>query len=314
MKSAYDGKEPYIFISYSHRDTDIVYQVIDYLTDRGFRVWYDGGIEAGSEWPEYVASHLRGSNCVLSFVSKNFVASKNCRRELNFAQDLEKPMLNVFIEDTELSDGMKMQLGLNQAVFRWKFPTDEDFFEAIACAKIVEACRSYTKDPEDAITVSIPQTMIDDLKKDETPIAKEEPAPQQTTYDKRAYAKVTALSWICGLIAFSYAALEPWVMHLATGNYINVVLLILFTALPAPLLCVLARVIYSAGSKSLGSNSRKEISDAIAAGWLISFVVVLVACPFFVHTTSSVILKILISLGLNALPFIISAMILPTDS
>ena len=312
MRAAYDGKEPYIFISYSHKDSDIVFRVIDYLTDRGLRVWYDGGIEAGSEWPEYVASHLRGSDCVLSFVSKNFVASKNCRRELNFAQDLEKQRLNVFLEDTELSDGMKMQLGLNQAVFLWKFPREEDFFEAIACAKIVENCFIPTKNDPEENQIHIPQTMINDLKKDSTPISKEEPVQGEVKYDKREASLSTALSWICGLIAFSYAAVGPWLMHIATNNYINVVLLILFAAIPAPILCTLARIIYSSGTKSMGDNSRKEISDSIAAGWLLSFVVALIACPFFIHTTSSVILKILISLGLNALPFVISAMILPT--
>ena len=55
----YNGNEPYIFISYAHKNSDVVLPIIEALADNGFRVWYDAGIEAGTEWPEYVAEKLR---------------------------------------------------------------------------------------------------------------------------------------------------------------------------------------------------------------------------------------------------------------
>ena len=79
MPIAYEGSEPYIFVSYSHRDSDAVMTAIEALQKEGFRVWFDGGIEAGSEWPEYIASHLKNSACVLTFISNQFVDSHNCR-------------------------------------------------------------------------------------------------------------------------------------------------------------------------------------------------------------------------------------------
>ena len=125
MSVVYEGTQPYIFISYSHKDNEQVHRIIRDLQARGFRIWYDNGIEAGSEWPEYIAAHLRGANCVISFISSNFVSSQNCRRELIFSQDLDKPMLCVYLEETELSDGIRMQLGLNQALFRDKYDSLE---------------------------------------------------------------------------------------------------------------------------------------------------------------------------------------------
>ena len=65
----YEGKENYIFISYAHKDSDKVLPVIKALNDASFRVWYDAGIEAGSEWPENVAEHLCGSAVTLIFLS-----------------------------------------------------------------------------------------------------------------------------------------------------------------------------------------------------------------------------------------------------
>jgi hypothetical protein len=38
---AYTGSEPYLFVSYSHRDTAKVYPILDALHDRKYRIWYD---------------------------------------------------------------------------------------------------------------------------------------------------------------------------------------------------------------------------------------------------------------------------------
>ena len=46
--NAYDGMEPYVFISYSHRDSNAVVPLIQNLQNRNFRVWYDDGVEVGS--------------------------------------------------------------------------------------------------------------------------------------------------------------------------------------------------------------------------------------------------------------------------
>ena len=37
--NAYDGMEPYVFISYSHRDSNAVVPLIQNLQNRNFRVW-----------------------------------------------------------------------------------------------------------------------------------------------------------------------------------------------------------------------------------------------------------------------------------
>ncbi len=47
---AYDGEEPYVFVSYSHEDDDLVYPEIRWLQDHGFNVWYDEGISGASHW------------------------------------------------------------------------------------------------------------------------------------------------------------------------------------------------------------------------------------------------------------------------
>ena len=83
----YKGENPYIFVSYAHKDKDIVYPVIEELQNRGYRRWYDEGIEASEEWAEIVAEKLYFAESVLFFISDNFCGSRNCKREVNFVVD-----------------------------------------------------------------------------------------------------------------------------------------------------------------------------------------------------------------------------------
>ena len=106
----YRGERPFVFISYAHKDSAVVLPVAQELYRREYRVWYDGGIEGGSRWAEFVASHLLGAACVLFFPSVQFDASRNCEREVNFAVDAKKPMACVELDQAERSPGLKMQL------------------------------------------------------------------------------------------------------------------------------------------------------------------------------------------------------------
>ena len=55
----YEGKAPYIFISYSHQDSEKVIKTIKPLQDHLYRLWYDEGIPAGSDWPRNIAVHMK---------------------------------------------------------------------------------------------------------------------------------------------------------------------------------------------------------------------------------------------------------------
>lgn len=140
MVKAYDGREPYIFISYSHKDSAKVLPCIEALCRRGFRVWYDNGIEAGSEWPEYIAERLDCCEAVIAFMSQNAQDSHNCRREIHFAIELKKQLLVVYLEDFELSLGMRLQLGTLQALFKHKSASDEEFYDRLSRATLLEPC------------------------------------------------------------------------------------------------------------------------------------------------------------------------------
>lgn len=136
---AYEGNKKYVFVSYSHKDEAEVLEIIEKLTKNGLRVWYDNGINPGSNWPEVIAGHLNNCEVFLSFISKNAVNSHNCRREINYAILKKKSVITAFLEETPLSPGMEMQLSSTQFIDKTKL-ADEEFFEKILSDSKIKKC------------------------------------------------------------------------------------------------------------------------------------------------------------------------------
>lgn len=133
---SYEGDKNYIFISYAHKDSDIVYPIIEELNARGYRVWYDDGISPGSEWPEYIARHIDKCDTVLFFASPNSVASENCRREVNFTISRNKKFLSIIIAPTDFSLGMELQLSSYQSISKYEYTDDEGFYNKLFSSNI----------------------------------------------------------------------------------------------------------------------------------------------------------------------------------
>ncbi len=137
----YEGEESYIFVSYCHRDKAKVFPVVEQLARDGYRVWYDEGIDPGSEWPEIIARHLNGSAICLAFISENSLNSHNCRREINFALLKKKFFISVVLEQVQMSLGMEMQLSSSQSIFKYTLDSEEEFFAKLYTADELKSCK-----------------------------------------------------------------------------------------------------------------------------------------------------------------------------
>lgn len=144
----YEGTLPYLFVSYAHKNDAAVLEIISTLQSRGFRVWYDEGIEAGSEWPESIASHLERAQLVLAFLSPAYLRSDNCRKEMHYALTKRKPVINVYLEQTELSPGMEMQIGNLFALMKYTYPSEEYFYDKLFSAELLDAGKFAGEPPE----------------------------------------------------------------------------------------------------------------------------------------------------------------------
>ena len=111
----YKGEQPDIFVSYAHKDSAKVWPIIRQMQQDGYRVWYDEGIDPGTEWDENIAAHVSGCSYFIAFISRNYLSSDNCKDEMNYARDLEKKQVLVYLEDVKLPKGMALRSGRLQS-------------------------------------------------------------------------------------------------------------------------------------------------------------------------------------------------------
>ncbi len=96
---AYTGEEPYLFVSYSHRDTAKVYPILDALYDAKFRIWYDESCENGNDFREELRRRIKNCAGVLLFVSKSSMSSPFCGMEIIVAREYDKRLFPIYLDE-----------------------------------------------------------------------------------------------------------------------------------------------------------------------------------------------------------------------
>ncbi|MBO4839225.1 MAG: toll/interleukin-1 receptor domain-containing protein [Lachnospiraceae bacterium] len=96
-----------------------------------------------------MAEHLNRCEVFVAFISPQAMASRNCRREVTYALSKEKPFLGVFLEKTEMTPGMEMQLSAQQCILAYNFRNTEDFVNKLVGSTLLEPCREIPEKAEE---------------------------------------------------------------------------------------------------------------------------------------------------------------------
>lgn len=137
---AYQGRDPYVFISYAHKDADIVYPLITQLQQGGLRIWYDEGIEVGSHWDRVIPQRILDSICMICFVSGNFLRSENCLDETHFAKEKKKGPLLIYLERAEIPIEVEFRASRLHALSLEQFPSADALIEKILETSLLRPC------------------------------------------------------------------------------------------------------------------------------------------------------------------------------
>ena len=104
-----DEEKPFIFISYSHKDRDMVLGIIKTLYEAGWKIWYDEGLTIGDKYDETLEEHIKNCSAFLLFVTENSLASVYCRKnEIPWAIQYGKPIIKCIPDkgiDYEIEEG-----------------------------------------------------------------------------------------------------------------------------------------------------------------------------------------------------------------
>lgn len=144
------AEHPFIFISYSHRDQAQAMNIIRMLLEAGVSLWYDKGIDPGSEWDDQIAGRIDSCGCMISIVSRNYLSSDNCKDELKYARDLRKDILILYIEECALPSGIALRINRRQAIMKHRYEKEEDFRAELLHASVLQKYITLTSRPEKA--------------------------------------------------------------------------------------------------------------------------------------------------------------------
>ncbi|HZK76899.1 MAG TPA: TIR domain-containing protein [Candidatus Kapabacteria bacterium] len=106
-----------VFISYSRKDSTLVTEFSEKLTEAGISVWIDReGIDLATNWSGEIVDAIEACKAFVVILSASSVESHNVSKEVSIASELKKSILPLDIEVVELSRDLRYHLaGLQRA-------------------------------------------------------------------------------------------------------------------------------------------------------------------------------------------------------
>lgn len=146
---SYEGPEPYIFISYSHRDTPQVYEVLKLIDKEKYRYWYDDTMEIGEDFREELRMRIENCSAFLLFLSNESLQSKYCGMEIITAFKYDKRIYPVYLDDNvEIPAPLKMVLENLQHVKGVSKQNADKYMNKLIASLPIETMRSLQTDGE----------------------------------------------------------------------------------------------------------------------------------------------------------------------
>jgi hypothetical protein len=103
-----------LFISYARENKPDVEALVRDLDALGYQTWVDSSLRGGQTWWEEILRRIADSDVFVAIVSGHTLSSVACKRELEWALALNKPVLPLAVE--RLPDALPRTLSMRQIV------------------------------------------------------------------------------------------------------------------------------------------------------------------------------------------------------
>ena len=145
----YDGNLDYIFVSYNHKDSEVVYDIITNFHNKGYRIWHDKGIPTGVNFVAELAARVKKCKAFFCFLSRKYIESDYCMRELDFALNNKRNIIPIMLEDFELPDELVFQMNKINRINFFMYKSVEDFSDQLCetAGRFLRSCLGPGQDP-----------------------------------------------------------------------------------------------------------------------------------------------------------------------
>jgi len=143
----YKGEEEFIFVSYHHGDSEKVYDIINALHHKGYRIWHDRDIPMSNEWSNELVERIENSSIVLCFLSSAYYES-DCMDELRFAMNEGRPIIPIMLEDEQMPSKINLFLTRIKKIYLSRFNSVKEFVDQLSegATKYLDPCRKANTD------------------------------------------------------------------------------------------------------------------------------------------------------------------------
>lgn len=123
-----------IFVSYSHKDSKVVEQIVDVLRETsGMEVWFDYKLRGGDNYFSVIANQIIKNKYFVFIVSNNSIESDWCLRELEFAASEKRYIIAIWLDNIDIAPRIKLVIQ-NTHYINWYSTTEKIFSQSVAVA------------------------------------------------------------------------------------------------------------------------------------------------------------------------------------
>jgi class 3 adenylate cyclase len=87
-----------VFISYARQNKRDIEQLVEHLRVLGCDTWHDSWLHGGQDWWQEILRRIADCDTFIAMISRDALNSTACRREFDWAESLDKPVLPVAVE------------------------------------------------------------------------------------------------------------------------------------------------------------------------------------------------------------------------
>lgn len=147
-------RSEHIFISYSPKDQKPVSSVVDALQRDGYPTWCERDAADYADRISSFAENIAGCGLFIAFISKNYIVSASCMKDLDFALLRKKPVLFIFMEDISLPFSLLARMKRPSIIRTFCCSCFEEFYLQLTSHPLVLPFKTEAPLPQDYIFIS----------------------------------------------------------------------------------------------------------------------------------------------------------------